>query len=164
LNEYELLYILSPRVPADDVANAIERVSAIITTQGGEVLSTDNWGRRRLAYPIRQYFEGTYVLITLKMPPAGAVALEAGLRLAEEVIRHLLIAGIVPRTSGGRPREEREAFDAGSAPIAATEAPAAEAVEAPAAEAPVSEAPVSDAPAVAEAPAEEAEPAPAAAE
>lgn len=164
MNEYELLYILSPRVPADDVANAIERVSAIITTQGGEVLSTDNWGRRRLAYPIRQYFEGTYVLITLKMPPAGAVALEAGLRLAEEVIRHLLIAGIVPRTSGGRPREEREAFDAGSAPIAATEAPAAEAVEAPAAEAPVSEAPVSDAPAVAEAPAEEAEPAPAAAE
>jgi len=74
LNEYELLYILTPRVPADDVANAIERVSAIITTQGGEVLSTDNWGRRRLAYPIRQYFEGTYVLITLKMPPAGARA------------------------------------------------------------------------------------------
>lgn len=164
MNEYELLYILSPRVPADDVVNAIERVSAIVTAQGGEVLSTDNWGRRRLAYPIRQYFEGTYVLITLKMPPAGAVALEAGLRLAEEVIRHLLIAGIVPRTSGGRPREEREAFDAGSAPIAATEAPAAEAVEAPAAEAPVSEAPASDAPAVAEAPAEEAEPAPAAAE
>lgn len=156
MNEYELLYILSPRVPADDVVNAIERVSAIVTAQGGEVLSTDNWGRRRLAYPIRQYFEGTYVLTTLKMPPAGAVALEAGLRLAEEVIRHLLIAGIVPRTSGGRPREEREAFDAGSAPVAAAEAPAAEA--------PVSEAPASDAPAVAEAPAEEAEPAPAAAE
>lgn len=170
MNEYELLYILSPRVPADDVANAIERVSAIITAQGGEVLSTDNWGRRRLAYPIRQYFEGTYVLVTLKMPPAGAVALEAGLRLAEEVIRHLLIAGIVPRTSGGRPREEREAFDAGSAPVAAMEAPVAPAAEAPAAEAPAAEAPVSeapaasDAPAVAEAPAEEAEPAPAAAE
>lgn len=161
MNEYELLYILSPRVPADDVANAIERVGAIITAQGGEVLSTDNWGRRRLAYPIRQYFEGTYVLVTLKMPPAGAVALEAGLRLAEEVIRHLLIAGIVPRTSGGRPREEREAFDAGPA---AAETPVAATAEAPVDEAPGSEAPASDAPAVAEAPAEEAEPAPAAAE
>ena len=87
MNEYELLYIVSPRVPADDVANAIERVNALVTAQGGEVLSVDNWGRRRLAYPIRQYFEGTYVLTTLKMPPTGAVAVESGLRLSEEVIR-----------------------------------------------------------------------------
>jgi len=150
LNEYELLYIVSPRVPADDVANAIERVNALVTGQGGEVLSVDNWGRRRLAYPIRQYFEGTYVLMTLKMPPTGAVAIEAGLRLSEEVIRHLLISGIIPRTSGGRPREEREereqAFEATSAPapVAAEAAP--------------------EAPAEAEAPAAEAEPEPAAAE
>lgn len=96
LNEYELLYIVSPRVPADDVVNAIERVSALITAQGGEVLSTDNWGRRRLAYPIRQYFEGTYVLATLRMPPAGALALEASLNITEEVIRHLLTLGIIP--------------------------------------------------------------------
>lgn len=150
MNEYELLYIVSPRVPADDVANAIERVNALVTGQGGEVLSVDNWGRRRLAYPIRQYFEGTYVLMTLKMPPTGAVAIEAGLRLSEEVIRHLLISGIIPRTSGGRPREEREereqAFEATSAPapVAAEAAP--------------------EAPAEAEAPAAEAEPEPAAAE
>lgn len=108
LNEYEMLYIVSPRVPADDVANAIDRVNALITAQGGEVLSVDNWGRRRLAYPIRQYFEGTYVLSTFRMPPAGAQPLEAALVISEEVIRHLLINGIVPRTSGGRPREERE--------------------------------------------------------
>ena len=150
MNEYELLYIVSPRVPADDVANAIERVNALVTAQGGEVLSVDNWGRRRLAYPIRQYFEGTYVLTTLKMPPTGAVAVESGLRLSEEVIRHLLIAGIIPRTSGGRPREEREereqAFEASApAPVAA-------------------EAPATEAPAEAEAAAVEAEPAPAAAE
>ena len=145
MNEYELLYIVSPRVPADDVANAIERVNALVTAQGGEVLSVDNWGRRRLAYPIRQYFEGTYVLTTLKMPPTGAVSLEAGLRLSEEVIRHLLIAGIIPRTSGGRPREERDERE-----------PAPEAASAPA---PVAaEAPAIEAPAEAEAPAAEAEP------
>lgn len=151
MNEYELLYIVSPRVPADDVANAIERVNALVTGQGGEVLSVDNWGRRRLAYPIRQYFEGTYVLTTLKMPPTGAVAIEAGLRLSEEVIRHLLIAGIIPRTSGGRPREEREERE---------QAPEATSTPAPIA----AEAPATEAPAEAEAPAAEAEPAPAAAE
>lgn len=178
MNEYELLYIVSPRVPADDVPNAIERVNAIITAQGGELLTTDNWGRRRLAYPIRQYFEGTYVLATLKMPPAGAVALEAGLRISEEVIRHLLIAGIVPRTSGGRPREERDERDEREpmTDAAPAFAPVAEAVEAPAAEVPASEAPApvaatEDAAPAGEAAAEEApaadetaEPTPAAAE
>ncbi len=113
LNEYELLYIVSPRVPADDVANVIERVDALIQNVGGEILTTDNWGRRRLAYPIRQYFEGTYVLTTLKMPPAGAVGVEAALVISEEIIRHMLISGIIPRTSGGRTREDRDrAFDA----------------------------------------------------
>ena len=102
LNEYELLYIVSPRVSADDVPNAIERVNALVTSLGGEVLSTDNWGRRRLAYPIRQYFEGSYVFATLRMPPATAAALEPALNLSEEVIRHLITLGIIP------PRQPRE--------------------------------------------------------
>ncbi len=102
LNEYELLYIVSPRVPADDVPNAIESVNALVTGLGGEVLSTDSWGRRRLAYPIRQYFEGSYVFATVRMPPAGAAALEPALNLSEEVIRHLLTLGIIP------PRQPRE--------------------------------------------------------
>lgn len=138
MNEYELLYIVSPRVPADDVANAIERVNALVTGQGGEVLTVDNWGRRRLAYPIRQYFEGTYVLTTLRMPPAGAVALEAALHLSEEIIRHLLISGIIPRTSGGRLRDEREPQP--EAAPAAGERPAAEGAPAPQAAAPANEA------------------------
>jgi small subunit ribosomal protein S6 len=163
LNEYELLYIVSPRVPADDVPNAIGRVSALITAQGGEVISTDDWGRRRLAYPIRQYFEGTYVLTTLRMPPAGAPQLESQLRISEEVIRHLLTSGIIP------PRQPRPRFDdrdrdrgerdgggeRSEAPRAevAEEAPAAEPVAAPATE-PVAESAVAteaEAPVAAEA-------------
>ena len=111
LSEYELLYIVSPRVPADEVNNAVERVSTLIRNAGGEVLTVENWGRRRLAYPIRQYFEGSYVLTTLNMPPAGAAGLEAALVISEEVIRHLLISGIVPRTSGGRSRDDRDRDD-----------------------------------------------------
>jgi small subunit ribosomal protein S6 len=106
LNEYELLYILSPRVPSDEVTNAIERVNTLITSAGGEVTSVDNWGRRRLAYPIRQYFEGTYVVLTLNMPPAGASGLEASLVISDEVIRHMLTSGVIERTSGGRSRSE----------------------------------------------------------
>ncbi|MEI6665530.1 MAG: 30S ribosomal protein S6 [Chloroflexota bacterium] len=159
MSEYELLYIISPRVPADDVQNAVERVSALITAQGGEVLSVDNWGRRRLAYPIRQYFEGTYVLTTMELPPAGAVGLEKALNLAEEVIRHLLISGIIPR-NGGRPRDERDqysdaptmapAMDTDAAAPTASEAEAEPEVAESAAAEPAAVEPVAAEPTVAE--------------
>lgn len=131
LNDYELLYILSPRVPTDEVANAIERVNTLVANAGGEVVAVDNWGRRRLAYPIRQYFEGTYVVLTLKMPPAGATGLEAALIISDEVIRHMLTVGIIPRTPSGRSRsdefERGDSSDGGeraAAPAVAESAPA----------------------------------------
>lgn len=111
LNEYELLYILSPRVPSDEVANAIERVNVLITNAGGEVTSVDNWGRRRLAYPIRQYFEGTYVVLTIKMPPSGASGLEASLVISDEVIRHMLTSGVIERTPSRSRSDEFERGD-----------------------------------------------------
>jgi small subunit ribosomal protein S6 len=137
LKEYELLFIVSPRVAADDVPGAIERVSDLIRQSGGEVVSAENWGRRRLAYPIKHYFEGTYVLTTLRLPPEGAAPLEASLIISEDVIRHLLTEGIIPQTprDRGRPSEhgedrERSAPPAATAPVessAPAEAPPAEA-------------------------------------
>lgn len=104
LKEYELLYIVSPRVAVDDVPNTIERVSALVTDAGGEILSVDNWGRRRMAYPIRHYFEGTYVVTTLKMEPSAAAPLEASLIISEDVLRHLLTEGIIPPVNRDRDR------------------------------------------------------------
>lgn len=110
LKEYELVYIVSPRVAADTVASVIDRVSAIVTDGGGEVLSTDNWGRRRLAYPIKRFFEGTYVVNTLRMPAAQAKPLESALEISEEVLRHLLTNGIIqqPTRRGDRRDDDRE--------------------------------------------------------
>jgi small subunit ribosomal protein S6 len=140
LKEYELLFIVSPRVAADDVQGAIERVEGLVRESGGEVLGSDNWGRRRLAYPIKHYFEGTYVLLTLRMEPRAAAPLEASLIISEEVIRHLLTEGIIPPTNRdrGRPafddrdrdrdRDRERGFEAASDRSAATavaEAPAA---------------------------------------
>lgn len=110
LKEYELVYIVSPRVAADTVASVIDRVSAIVTDGGGEVLTTDNWGRRRLAYPIKRFFEGTYVVNTLRMPAAQAKPLESALEISEEVLRHLLTNGIIqqPTRRGDRRDDDRE--------------------------------------------------------
>jgi small subunit ribosomal protein S6 len=57
----------------------------------GEVASVDVWGRRKLAYPINNYREGTYVLFQAKMSPASIVELERNLKLSEEIVRYLLI-------------------------------------------------------------------------
>ena len=91
MRDYELVVIISPEVPEEEVPAAIERVSQAIASRGGEVKEVDQWGRRKLAYPIKHCSEGNYVLTQLRLDPARTAELEAGLRLSEEVIRHLLV-------------------------------------------------------------------------
>jgi small subunit ribosomal protein S6 len=91
LRDYELVFIISPEVPEEEVPTAIERVSGFITGQGGEVREVERWGRRRLAYPIRRHVEGNYVVTQLRLERDQVAPLEASLGLNEEVIRHLLV-------------------------------------------------------------------------
>jgi len=120
VHDYELMYILHPRLTSEEALGAIEQVGARVTARGGEVKSVDNWGRRRLAYPIDGHFEGTYVLATLALPPEGTAPLEADLRISEGVIRHLLIRGIIPyqgpRTHDERARSQRPAVSTSPEP------------------------------------------------
>ena len=181
MNEYELLYVISPRLSADDVDGMVERVGALIEDSGGSVSMVDNWGRRRLAYPIRHHFEGTYVLTYLNMPGERAAEFERALNINEDVLRHLLISGVIPGyegppeqevdmrrpVGGGRPSfDDRPPPDApaaeatADAPAEGAEAPA---TDTPPAEAPATEAAPAEAEAPAEAPAAEAAPAEAAA-
>jgi small subunit ribosomal protein S6 len=164
VNEYELMAVLHPRLTADETEGAIEFLKEQVTSNGGEIIDVDNWGRRRLAYPIDANYEGTYVLTTLRLPPEGTRAFESRLLLSEDVIRHLLIRGIIPyegedpRQSQVRPGASAGAADAPPEPVPSAEAADApaeagdestavaaattdeEASEAPAAEAPVAEA------------------------
>jgi small subunit ribosomal protein S6 len=100
LNEYELLYIVSPRLAAAEVEQTVAAVSAAVQQDGGEVLAVDTWGRRRLAYPIRHHFDGTYVHAKLRIEPDQASRLERSLNIREDVLRHLLTRGIVEGIQG----------------------------------------------------------------
>ena len=105
MNEYELMYVLHPRLTPEEIEAAVERISALVTSPGGEILSVDQWGRRRLAYPIDRNMEGYYVLSTFKAPADVPGSLEGQLNLSEDVLRHLLIRGIIPYDEP--PRDER---------------------------------------------------------
>lgn len=91
MREYELVVILSPEVPEDEVPAAVERLQQSVRSRGGEVTEVDHWGRRKFAYPIRRYTEGNYVVTQIRMDPERTRELEAGLLISEEVIRHLLV-------------------------------------------------------------------------
>jgi small subunit ribosomal protein S6 len=86
-----MIFILTPDLPEDGVTSGIERVHQAITSRGGEVVDVNNWGRRRLAYPIKRHMEGTYVLTNMKMDPTEVEGLDSNLRISEEVIRHLIV-------------------------------------------------------------------------
>jgi small subunit ribosomal protein S6 len=91
LRDYEVVVILNPEIGDDVVAESLERLNQGVTSRGGEVVEVNHWGRRRLAYPISRHYEGNYVVSQIKMDPSEMPAFEGGLRISEEVIRHLVV-------------------------------------------------------------------------
>ena len=88
---YELVLIVSPEVQEEAVTAVVERVDRFITDRGGTVENHDLWGRRRLAYPIKRFAEGNYILTNLQLEPAAAADLETQIRINEDILRHLLV-------------------------------------------------------------------------
>ncbi len=91
LRDYELMVILSPNITEEEFPASLERLQKSIASGGGEVVEVNNWGRRRLAYPIKSHLEGNYVLSQVRLDPGQIPSLENTLRISEEVIRHLLV-------------------------------------------------------------------------
>jgi small subunit ribosomal protein S6 len=91
MNIYELVYIIQPNLDDDGVKAVDDRIGQAITGEDGTITSTDHWGKRRLAYPIKGHFEGHYILHNISMPPTAVLNLERQLRLSEDVLRFLFI-------------------------------------------------------------------------
>ena len=91
LHDYELVLVISPEVEEEKVDSTIDSVSQFITDRGGSVYDLERWGKKKLAYPVKHFLEGNYVLTRFKINPAQCKELEASLKISEEVLRHLLI-------------------------------------------------------------------------
>jgi small subunit ribosomal protein S6 len=91
LRDYELVVIISPEVVDEAVDSVVDSVSRFITENGGTVSAVEQWGKRKLAYPIKHFMEGSYVLTRFKLRPKLSKQLEASLEISEEVLRHLLV-------------------------------------------------------------------------
>jgi small subunit ribosomal protein S6 len=91
LRDYEVLYIVRADLEDDKVQDAVKRVNTLIERSGGAVERTNLWGKRKLAYEVKHQKEGSYVLQDFQLEPDRVPELEAGLKITEEVLRHLIV-------------------------------------------------------------------------
>jgi small subunit ribosomal protein S6 len=90
MRRYELMLILRPDVADDKAQAVIDRTTRQLTAGGGQIVKVAPWGRRRLAYQIDRYREGSYHIVLFEAPSDALAELERGLQITEEVLRHLV--------------------------------------------------------------------------
>ncbi len=120
--DYELGFILNPEVSEEQTRAILERVEQVATNYGGQVVRVNQWGRRRLGYPIQRHRDGFYVFIDMILTPETVLELDRTLKVSEEVLRHL-----IKRRDPKTVQKEREARAAAAAAAVAPATPHAEA-------------------------------------
>ncbi len=122
--DYELGFILNPEVSEEQTRAILERIEQIVKNYDGQVVKVNQWGRRRLAYPIEHHRDGYYVFIDMILTPETVLELDRTLKVSEEVMRHL-VKRRDPKAVQ-KEREEREAREARTAAAQATASPGPE--------------------------------------
>ena len=91
MRNYEFVFIVHPDLDEKAFTEVCDRVKSWINDLEGTIVSEDNWGKRRMAYPIRKQREGQYMLYNLQLDPAKVVELEHDMSMVESVMRYLTI-------------------------------------------------------------------------
>jgi small subunit ribosomal protein S6 len=89
--EYETIYIMKPTVHPDEADRIAERIKSVIDGRRGKLLRVDNWGRRKLAYPIGKASRGVFVYLRYAGFGDLVAEIERNLRLIDDVVRHLTV-------------------------------------------------------------------------
>ena len=123
--DYELGFILNPEVNEEQTRAILDRVEQVVANYDGQIVRINQWGRRRLGYPIEHHRDGFYVFIDVILTPETVIELDRTLKVSEEVLRHL-----IKRRDPKTVQKEREARAAAAAAATTAAAPAAPDTEA----------------------------------
>jgi small subunit ribosomal protein S6 len=134
---YEVMFIVRPDVTEEDTDKLIAGFSATVTSGGGAVKTVEKMGRRKLAYMVRKFNDGNYVLLTIEANGAGVLELERRMRVTEPVIKFITVRideeekrlAKVKALRGTRRKVSAESSAAPAPVAAAAPAAAAEAAE-----------------------------------
>ena len=108
--DYELGFILNPEVNEEQTGAILTRISQIVANYDGQVMRVNQWGRRRMAYPIEHHRDGYYIFIDMILTPETVAELDRMLKVSEDVLRHMLI-----RRDPKAVQKEREDYEARTA-------------------------------------------------
>lgn len=141
LNQYELIYVTQPQLNATDLEGLATKVAGLIEKAKGQVLAVEDWGRKKLAYPIAKNEHGIYNYINFVAPSEAPLSIERALGLDDSFMRYITVQldknvdVESARTSAEAEKAERDAARAAEEEAArlAAEAEAAEAAAAAAA-------------------------------
>ena len=92
LKNYETVFILTPVLSDVQMKDAVAKFRKVLTDNGAEIVNEENWGLRKLAYPIQQKSTGFYQLLEFKAEPSIIAILETEYKRDEKVMRFLTIA------------------------------------------------------------------------
>jgi len=90
MRDYELVTIVNPEVDDEGILAVVDKVNRFITERGGVVDGTEQWGRKKLAYSIKRFSEGSYSFTRFNLEPKAVKELEVNLRAEDEILRHLV--------------------------------------------------------------------------
>jgi len=131
MRTYETMFIVNPDIVGDDHAALLEKFQNILKEQGAEMLKVEDWGTRKMAYPIRKFSRGNYILFYFQSPSEAIAEFERRLRIDDAILRFQTIVHEkeIAGLAGAAEKEASPADDAEEAPEGAEEG-ADEAVEA----------------------------------
>ena len=90
MNQYEIAVLFDPGLEID-LDKATGKIEKIITSGGGKITNTDNWGKRKLAYPIKKQDFAIYVFYTAELPGESVAKINDTLNITDEVMRFLIV-------------------------------------------------------------------------
>ena len=91
MNQYETVFILIPVLSDEQMKEAVEKFKGVLVSTGAEIINEENWGLKKLAYPIEKKSTGFYVLVEFKAAPEAIKTLEIAYRRDERVLRYLTV-------------------------------------------------------------------------
>lgn len=90
MRNYEALFIIRPDLESEQIDAVVEKFTKLLQDNGAEITNLDKWGKRRLAYLVKNYREGIYVLLQFKSEPAASQELERVFKITDDIIRFLV--------------------------------------------------------------------------
>lgn len=91
VNKYELLYIISSQYAEDELSPITEKVKKMLEKYGAKIAKGENLGKKKLAYPIKKFFQGYYMLNEFELEGKNVDILNTQLKLSDEILRHIIV-------------------------------------------------------------------------